>query len=370
MNSMTFCVPCLFGLEGLVGDELRRMDAQNVRVENGRVLFEGDDGLLARANLRLRMGERVLLRLGAFPAHTFEELFQGVRALPLEDFIPKTGAFPVKGHSLSSQLHSIPDCQAIIKKAAAARLGQAYGLQWLPESGETYQIQFSIMKDQAELFLDTSGAGLHKRSYRAVGNDAPLRETLAAAMVNLARYRGRDIFVDPFCGSGTIVIEAALAALNRAPGLTRGFSAEKWACIPKEVWQQERTAAMDREFRGEYRIFGSDNDPNSLGIAIANAKKAGVGGLIHFSDGDATRLTLPQGGGVVVCNPPYGERMMEQRSAQRLYQQLGRHWKDLDGWKQYIISSEPEFERYFGRRAAKKRKLYNGMIQCNLYMYF
>lgn len=370
MNSMTFCVPCLFGLEGLVGDELRRMDAQNVRVENGRVLFEGDADLLARANLRLRMGERVLLRLGAFPAHTFEELFQGVRALPLEDFIPKTGAFPVKGHSLSSQLHSIPDCQAIIKKAAAARLGQAYGLQWLPESGETYQIQFSIMKDQAELFLDTSGAGLHKRGYRAVGNDAPLRETLAAAMVNLARYRGRDIFVDPFCGSGTIVIEAALTALNRAPGLNRGFAAEKWGCIPAEIWRQERTAAMDREFRGEYRIFGSDNDPHSLNIAIANAKKAGVSHLIHFSEADATRLTLPVEGGVMVCNPPYGERMLEQRSAQRLYQQLGRHLKDAAGWKQYIISSEPEFERYYGKKAVKKRKLYNGMIQCNLYMYY
>lgn len=370
MNHYTYCVPCLFGLEGLVGDELRRMDAENVRVENGHVYFEGGEDLLARANLRLRMGERVLLKLGEFPAGTWDELFEGVAALPWENFIPRDGKFPVKGHSLDSKLHSIPTCQAMIQKAVAKRLGAKYHLQRLPATGEIYQIQFSIRKDRAELFLDTSGAGLHKRGYRAVGNDAPLRETLAAAMVTLARYRGRDTFVDPFCGSGTIVVEAALMALNRAPGLSRGFSAEKWACMPKEIWQLERTAAMDREFRGEYRIFGSDNDPNSLNIAIANAKKAGVSGLIRFSEADATRLELPGDGGVVVCNPPYGERMMEQRSAQRLYQQLGRHWQGEDGWKKYIISSEPEFERYYGKKAAKKRKLYNGMIQCNLYMYF
>lgn len=370
MESMTFCVPCLFGLEGLVGDELRRMDAGEVQVENGRVLFTGGPELLARANLRLRMGERVLLRLGAFPARSFEELFQGVKALPLEEWIPKDGAFPVKGHCLNSQLHSVPDCQAIIKKAAADRLGHAYGLNWLPETGTMHQLQFSIMKDQVEIFLDTSGQGLHKRGYRAVGNDAPLRETLAAAMVNLARYRGRDVFLDPFCGSGTIAIEAALTALNRAPGLRRRFSAEQWAWLPQSVWQQERTAAMDKEFRGEYRIFASDNDPGSLNIAISNAKKAGVDHLIHFSDADATRLSMPADSGVVVCNPPYGERMMEQRSAQRLYQQMGRHWKDTSGWKFYIISSEPEFEHYFGKKATKKRKLYNGMIQCNLYMYF
>ena len=369
MHAMTFCVPCLFGLEGLVGDELRRMDAAEVQVENGRVLFSGGPELLIRANLRLRMGERVLLRLGRFPVRSFEELYQGVRTLPLEDFIPRDGIFPVKGHSLDSQLRSVPDCQAIVKKAAAARLGQAYGLQWLPETGALFQIQFSIRKDMAEIFLDTSGAGLHKRGYRAVGNDAPLRETLAAAMVTLARYRGREVFLDPFCGSGTIVIEAVLAALNRAPGLRRSFSAQHWPWIPENLWQQERTAAMDREYRGNYRIFGSDNDPRSVQLAMANAKKAGVESWIHFSEADATRRELPAETGVLVCNPPYGERMMEQRSAQRLYQQLGRHLRGQSGWKQYIISSEPEFERYYGKKAAKKRKLYNGMIKCDLYMY-
>ncbi len=369
MGEMTFCVPCLFGLEGLVGDELRRMELADVQVENGRVLFSGGFEAMVRSNLRLRMGERVLLRLGRFHAESFEALFQGVRALALERFIPRDGAFPVKGHCLNSQLHSVPDCQAIIKKAAAQRLGEHYGLGWLPESGETYQLQFSIMKDEAELFLDTSGAGLHKRGYRAVGNDAPLRETLAAAMVTLAHYRGRDTFLDPFCGSGTIVIEAALIAKNRAPGLQRGFSAEKWACVPPDLWQQERSAALEREFHGDYRILGSDIDPKSLHIAASNAKKAGVDGLIHFSEADATKLALPEGGGVLVCNPPYGERMLEQRSAQRLYQQLGHHLQGTPDWGKYIISSEPEFERYYGQKADKKRKLYNGMIKCDLYQY-
>ena len=370
MDLMDFSVPCLFGLEGLVGEELRRLKLADVRAENGSVRFRGGWEAMAAANLRMRMGERVLLRLGAFPARSFEELFQGVKALPLEDFIPKTGRFPVKGHCLDSQLHSVPDCQAIVKKAAVERLGGRYGLNWMPETGELYQLQFSIRKDEAEIFLDTSGAGLHKRGYRAVGNDAPLRETLAAAMVELARYRGRDYFWDPFCGSGTIVIEAALIARNRAPGLLRSFSAQSWSCVPAEVWDRVRTEAKDTEFRGEYRILGSDNDPKSLSIAASNAKKAGVGNLIRFEEADATKRDLPAEGGVIVCNPPYGERMMEQRSAQRLYQAFGKHIRYADGWKKYIITSEPEFEHYFGARADKKRKLYNGMIQCCLYQYY
>lgn len=370
MEPFTYSVPCLFGLEGLVGEELRRLKLDGVAVENGRVRFTGGWEAMAAANIRMRMGERVLLCLGSFPARSFEELFQGVRALPLEDFIPKTGKFPVKGHCLNSQLHSVPDCQAIVKKAAVERLGRHYGLSWLPETGELYQLQFSIMKDRVEIYLDTSGAGLHKRGYRAVGNDAPLRETLAAAMVELARFRGRDFFWDPFCGSGTIVIEAALTALNRAPGLNRSFSAQRWPVVPETVWEQTREAARAAEFRGEYRILGSDNDPDSLNIAISNAKKAGVGKLIRFEEADATKRDLPAERGVIVCNPPYGERMMEQRSAQRLYQALGRHLKYADNWDKCIISSEPEFEHYFGRRADKKRKLYNGMIQCNLYQYF
>ena len=209
MEQLNFTVPCLFGLEGLVGDELRRMGLLDVRVEDRRAHFTGSFFDMARANLRLRMGERVMLLLGRFPARTFEELFQGVKALPLEDFIPRDGQFPVKGYSLNSQLHSVPDCQAIVKKAAVDRLGGKYGLTWLPETGAIYPIRFSLMKDICEVYLDTSGLSLHKRGYRAVGNAAPLHETMAAAMVSLARYRGKDFFWDPFCGSGTIVIEAA-----------------------------------------------------------------------------------------------------------------------------------------------------------------
>lgn len=370
MQRFTMAVPCLFGLEGLVGDELRRMDFENVRVEDRRVFFDGDFAAMAKANICLRMGERVMILLARFKALSFEDLYQGVKSIPLEAFIPKDGAFPVKGYSLDSQLHSVPDCQSIAKKAAVDRLGAKYGLTWLPETGATYQLRFSIMKDICEVFLDTSGASLHKRGYRAVGNEAPLHETLAAAMVNLSRYRGRDFFWDPFCGSGTIVIEAALAALNRAPGLNREFGAQKWENIPESVWQQARQEAKDKEYRGEYRILGTDIDPASLSIAIANAKKAGVAKYIDFREADATKMSLPAERGVIVCNPPYGERMLEQRSAQQLMRQFGRHLKFADGWKKYIITSEAEFEHFFGKQATKKRKLYNGRLQCNAYMYF
>ncbi len=370
MKMMTFCVPCLFGLEGLVGDELRRLGLENVRVEDRRVFFDGDFAAMAKANLNCRMGERVMILLARFTARSFEELFQGIKAIELEAFIPKDGAFPVKGYSLDSQLHSVPDCQAIIKKAAVDRLGAHYGLSWMPETGATYQIRFSLMKDVCEVFLDTSGVSLHKRGYRQIANLAPLHETMAAAMVNLSRYRGRDFFWDPFCGSGTICIEAALIALNRAPGLSRNFGAQKWACVPETVWQQARTEALDREFRGDYRILGTDIDPASLEIAKENARKAGVAKLIEFREADATKCPLPTDKGLIVCNPPYGERMLEQRAAQQLYRALGRHLKFADGWKKYLISSEPEFEHYFGKQAVKKRKLYNGRLQCNVFMYY
>lgn len=369
MNKFEFSVPCLFGLEGLAGDELRRMDMENVRVENGRVLFSGDETALAKANICLRTGERVLIVLADFPAKTFEELFQGVYRTNLEDFIPKDGAFPVKGHCLNSQLMSVPDCQAIVKKAASRRLGEKYGVSWLPETGPKYQLQFSLMNDRVQLYLDTSGPGLHKRGYRANGNDAPLRETLAAAMVTLARYRGREFLWDPFCGSGTIPIEAALIARNQAPGMYRRFSAEAFSWVDPKIWGQVRAEARDKEFKGNYHILGSDNDPKCVNLSMANAKKAGVDKLITFQDGDATKMSLPTDSGILICNPPYGQRMMEQQSAQRLYAALGRHLKYADGWKKYVITSEPEFEHYFGKRADKKRKLYNGMIKCDYYMY-
>lgn len=256
MEKLTFAIPTLLGVEGLTADELRRMNMDQVRVENGRVFCQGGPEDIPRLNLRLRTGERVLLVLGTFPARTFEELFEGTKALPWEQFIPEEGAFPVKGFSLNSALHSVPSCQSIVKKAVATRLGKRYGRETLPESGPLYQIQFSLMKDTVSLMLDTSGPGLYKRGYRAVGVAAPLRETLAAALVLLSGYRGRDPFCDPFCGSGTIAIEAALIAKNRAPGLNRTFSAQKWAWLPSQTWVDAAGEAMDLEYDGNYDIWG------------------------------------------------------------------------------------------------------------------
>ena len=282
MEHLELAIPTLFGLEGLAADELRRLDLSDVRAENGRVLCAAGLSDIPRVNLNLRTGERVLLLLGSFPAGDFDALFEGVRALPWEDFLPWDAAFPVKGHCLNSALHAVPACQSIVKKAVAARLGTRYGLEHLPETGALYQIQFSIMKDTASLYLDTTGAGLHKRGYRAVGVTAPLRETLAAAMVMLAKYRGRDPLCDPFCGSGTIAIEAALIAKNRAPGLERSFSAQKWGCVPGKAWMAAADEAMDREFDGSYDIWGGDIDPKAAAIARSNTRRAGVEGVVRF----------------------------------------------------------------------------------------
>ena len=264
---MTLTVPCLFGLESLVADEMKRLQLQNVRAENGRVHCEGSMADIARLNINLRCGARVLMELGSFPAKDFEALFQGVLALPWEDFIPRDGEFPVKGYSLNSTLHSVPACQAIVKKASAKRLGNAYGCETLPETGSRYQIQFAIIKDQATLYLDTSGEGLYKRGYRARNMGAPLRETLAAALVTLSRYRGKDPFCDPFCGSGTIPIEAALIAKNRAPGLDRSFAAQKWKNMDSKLWLDAADEAMDKEFHGTYDIWGGDIDPAAVELA-------------------------------------------------------------------------------------------------------
>ena len=369
MAKFTLVAPTLFGLEGLAGDELRRMNMEDVRVEDRRVFFTGDENALAQANICLRTAERVMVVLARFPAKSFEELFQGVYHAPLEDYIPADGQFPVKGHCLNSQLMSVSDCPAIIKKAASKRLGEKYGISWLPETGVKFQLHFTVLNDEVTLSLDTSGQGLHKRGYRAVGNDAPLHETLAAGMVLLTRFRGREFFWDPFCGSGTIPIEAALIAKNRAPGLNRHFAAEAYPCMPESAWQQAKEAAKDKEFSGKYQILGSDSDPACVSLSFANAKKAGVSDCVTFKDGDATKMNLPAESGILVCNPPYGERMLEQQSAQRLYGALGRHLKYANNWKKFVITSEPEFEHYFGKRADKKRKFYNGKIKCDYYMF-
>lgn len=360
-------VPCLFGLEGLAADELRRLKMENVRAENGRVLFSGSKEDIARANINLRTGERVLLIVGYCHAESFNELFEAVKSMPWEKYIPVDGAFPVKGHCLNSQLHSVPDCQSIIKKAVVERLKLKYKTQWFRETGAKYQIQFAVMNDVAWLYIDTSGAGLHKRGYRTIGNAAPLRETLAAAMVAVAHYRGKGTVYDPFCGSGTIPIEAALVAVNRAPGINRHFAADKWIWMNERVWNEARAEARDHEFSGNYEIYGSDIDPECIEIAKDNARRAGVDKHISFGIADARAFNTDRHG-MIITNPPYGERVMEHREAEELYRCFGRAVKELD-MKMYILSSHTEFERTFGRTADKKRKLYNGMIKCDLYMY-
>ncbi|MGE4548427.1 MAG: class I SAM-dependent RNA methyltransferase [Intestinibacillus sp.] len=368
---LEFCCPTLFGLEGIVADELRfEGKLEDVRSENGRVFFSGDERTLAWANLNLRCAERVLVRLGAFPASSFDMLFEGVRALPWEAFIPADAAFPVKGYSLNSALHSIPDCQKIVKKAVVQRLSEKYGVRWFEENGARCQIQFAIMHDRAELYLDTSGAGLHKRGYRANANAAPLRETLSAAIVKLARWRGRDELLDPFCGSGTMPIEAALIAMRRAPGLMRSFDAEKWAWVGESVWNTVREEAVARIApQADFRIFGSDIDPECVRLSVDNARKAGVLHTVRFDQADATELDYQGREGVLLANPPYGERLLDIQSAERLYAAFGRATRGT-ALRQYILSSDTSFEQFYGCKADKRRKLYNGMIKCDLYMYF
>jgi len=367
---LKFSVPCLFGIEGLCADELKRMDISDVRAENGRVLFSGTQADMAKANINLRTGERVLLVAGETRADTFDMLFEGVKAMPWENYIPVGGEFPVKGHSLGSKLHSIPDCQRIVKKAIAERLKAKYKVEWFKEDGAKYQVQFAIMNDIAALYIDTTGAGLHKRGYRPQGNAAPLRETLAAAIVKLSRYRGREQVCDPFCGSGTIPVEAALAAVNRAPGINRLFAAQKWVWAKEQIWTDAREEAKDREYKGTYDIWGGDIDPKSIEIASANAKRAGVSEHIRFSVAEAADFHREEPGGIIMTNPPYGERVMLASEAEAIYRRFGVAVKNLDNWKAYILSSHTEFERTLGKKAVKKRKLYNGMIKCDLFMYY
>ena len=367
---MILTVPCLLGLESLVAEEMRRMGMEEVRAENGRVHCRGTMADIARLNIGLRCGARVLMELGSFPAPDFEALFQGTAALPWEDFIPRDGEFPVKGYSLNSTLHSVPACQAIVKKASAQRLGKAYGLETLPETGSRYQIQFSIVKDTATLYLDTSGDGLYKRGYRAKNMGAPLRETLAAALVLLSRYRGKDPFCDPFCGSGTIPIEAALIAKNRAPGLDRRFAAQRWKNMDSRLWMDAADEAQDKEFHGNYDIWGGDIDPAAVELAGHNAALAGVEDCVRFEVADAAAFHRSSEYGQLVTNPPYGERLLEKSEAEEVYRRFGAAVRTLPPkWRVLVLSSHTEFERCFGRPADKKRKLYNGMLKCDLFQY-
>lgn len=371
LKGLCFCAPCLMGVEGLAAGEFRAIGCENVRAENGRVLFEGDWTILARASLWSRYAERIMVLLGEFEAHSFEELFQGVRALPWERFLQKEDAFPVTGSSLTSQLHSVPDCQAIIKKAVVERMKTKYHVSWFPETGPLHRIRFRLLKDRVSLMIDTSGEGLHKRGYRRESAGAPVKETLAAALAKLARVRPDGHFIDPFCGSGTLLIEAALLARNIAPGLSRSFTAETWRDSDPRVWAEERERARSLERRNmEFQAFGWDIDPAAVDLTLSNAQKAGVADCIRAGVRDVRDFTPEGPYGCVVCNPPYGERLLDLRTARDIYRTLGKVFLPRSGWSYGIITPEEEFEKLFGRRADKRRKLYNGMIRCQFYQYF
>lgn len=368
---MTFVATCLLGLEGMVANELRFQDIENVRAENGRVLFDGDYSACARANICSRYAERVLILAAEFTATTFEELFVGVNSVDWSQYIAVDEAFPIKGNSINSQLSSIPACQKIIKKAIVENLKKSYNTEWFEETGAVHKIHFLIIKDKVSIMIDTSGDALHKRGFRENSNAAPIRETLAAAMVDLARVRKNHIVCDPMCGSGTVVIEAALKALNIMPGLNRRFAAEEFSLVPTDVWDSERERA-----RGlintdcTFKAYAYDIDDSALRIAKENAEKAGVSDRITFANRDIADFECDEQFLTVITNPPYGERLLDVKEAERLYKIMGKKFKKKDHYTYTIISPDDDFEKCFGRVADKKRKLYNGMLKCNVYMYF
>lgn len=371
MENIKYVAPCLLGIEGLVADELKRMDIMNVKAENGRVFFEGDFRTMAKANIGSRYAERILVLLAEFPAYSFEDLYQGVNKIEWENWIGVDDAFPVKGHSVNSKLASIPDCQKIIKKSVVNRLNSKYHTTWLEETGSSHQIQFLIMKDKVSIMLDTSGIGLHKRGYRQNATIAPIKETLAAAMADLSHVRPYSNIIDPFCGSGTILIESALKALNIAPGLRRRFGAERWDCVPQEVWSLEREYAQDNINKSaEFQAYGYDIDNEAVELTMENARKAGVGSRIHVEQRNIKDFSSELERGAVICNPPYGERLLDMEQARELYKIMGGYFVKKQGWSYTIISPDDNFEKIFGRPADKRRKLYNGMIKCQVYMYF
>ena len=370
---MILVATCLFGLERQLGEEIDALGCKRLDTMDGRVTFEGTEADIARANIRLRLAERIFIRVGQFPARSFAELFDGVRALPFEDFIGPEDAFPVKGHAIRSQLFSVPDCQSIVKKAVVERLASNYGISWFAEEGTKYQIEFFIFKDIATLMIDTSGVALHKRGYRPAAGAAPLRETLGAALALTSRPREDTLLWDPFCGSGTIVIEAAMILRNIAPGRDRRFAAMEFDCLHRGIWRDAREEALSLERHGqEIELFGSDLDERVLQYARENADRAGVADAIRFFQADARHIEKPSADrrGTVICNPPYGERLMEKREVEVLYREMGKAFARLSPWQIYILTSHEAFERFYGRRADKTRKLYNGMIPCQLYQFF
>lgn len=362
--------PCYFGTESTAAFEVRRIGAEEVQVTDGRIAFTGGPEIIAAANLNLRCAERVLLLLKSYTATTFDELFDGVYSIPWEELLPADAQFPVKGSSLSSILSSVPACQKIVKKAVVERLKKGHKVLTLPETGALYKLRFSIRKNRVEIMLDTSGDGLHKRGYRRNATGAPIKETLAAAIADLGRVRRDTLVQDPFCGSGTMVIEAAQKAMNIAPGLRRRFCAEHYGFVPQKVWAEQREKAlsevrMDAAFEG----FGWDIDPAAVELATQNAKLAGVGERCHFEVADVADF-VPEAAATVLTNPPYGERLGDLETAAKLAGVLGSRWEQNPGQGLYVITADADFERHFGKKAARRRKLYNGMIPCQVYMYY
>ena len=371
MNKINLVAPCLFGIESVAADEFRRMGFEDIKTENGRVLLSGDSNMLARANICSRFAERILINVGEFQALTFTDLFEGVKALPWENYIGRDDAFPVNGWSINSKLFSIPDCQSIIKKAIVERLKLKYHINYFAETGPEYKIRFSIMKDSVTMMIDTSGDGLHKRGYRRNSNDAPLKESLAASMCDLARIYPDTKLFDPFCGSGTILIESALMAKNIAPGLRRFFAAERFGFLDSKIWQEERTRAKDLiRPTVDFLAQGFDIDKNAVELTLANAKKAGVEKYVKASIADVRDFIPPNDRCLTITNPPYGERLLDVKAAEELYTVMGQRFVQGDGQKYFIISPHDMFEDFYGKKADKRRKLYNGMIKCQLFMYF
>lgn len=361
---------CLFGLEHLLGEQIDALGYERVSTIDGRVTFIGDEEAIALSNVFFRYAEHVYIKLGSFPARSFEELFEGVKALPWSDFIGRDDAFPVKGHAIKSQLHSVPDCQAIIKKAIVRSLSEKYGILQFPEERVKFQVEFFILNDVATLMIDTSGLPLHKRGYRKESNAAPIRETLAAAIVATSRPREEVLLWDPMCGSGTLGIEAAMMMKNIAPGARRSFAAEAFPFIDKKHWKNAREEAEESIVKTAFEVYSSDIDKNCVALTERNAKAAGVLDIVKPFVCDARKISAPGRRATVVVNPPYGERLGNPAAVERLYREIGVHFRALSPWQIYIITSHPAFERLYGRKADKVRKLYNGMIPCYLYQYF
>ena len=371
MERFELIVPCHFGLEAVMKREITDLGYEVSQAEDGRVTFLGDAEAICRANVFLRTTERVLLKVGSFRAETFEELFQGTKALPWEQYIPKDGKFWVaKASSIKSRLFSPSDIQSIMKKAMVERLKGAYGLTWFPEDGASYPLRVFIHKDIVTVAIDTSGESLHKRGYRTLTSKAPITETLAAALIILTPWKKDRILVDPFCGSGTLMIEAAMKAMNMAPGLRRRFTAEHYAFLPAAVWKEQREKALSEIRRGvEFQGVGFDIDPAAVALATANAKLAGVEKHCRFFTADVKDFS-PAPGAMVFTNPPYGERLGDLAAAAELERMLGRRLEENPVRSAYIITADADFEQHFGKKAKRRRKLYNGMIPCQVYMYF